>query len=188
MRPWYSVAILVLGTLISHAQSAAPHPRTPWGDPDLQGYYTNKYEYGTPFERPAAFVGRRVDEVSGKELADLASKRQQEALDRAPFFGGDPLGKIGNSAEFRDIYEVTRGSRAWLVTDPADGKIPPIVPEARSRVQDAGRGGSLWIFVPPARAPGASVGPSPPSAPPLRITTFRMSSAPRASRAARTNS
>jgi hypothetical protein len=126
-----------------HAQSAAAHPKTPWGDPDLQGYYTNKYEYGTPFERPAGFAGRRVDEVSGKELADLAAKRQQEALDRAPFFGGDPLGKIGNSAEFRDIYEVTRGSRAWFVTDPPDGRIPPIVPQARSRVQDAGRGGSF---------------------------------------------
>jgi hypothetical protein len=34
-------------------------PRTPWGDPDLQGDYTNKYEQGTPFERPAEFDGRR---------------------------------------------------------------------------------------------------------------------------------
>ena len=122
------------------AQGATPHPRTPWGDPDLQGYYTNKYEYGTPFERPAAFAGRRVDEVTGKELAEVAAKRQQEALDRAPFFGGDPQGKIGNSAEFRDIYEVTKGSRAWLVTDPADGKIPAMVPQARSRVQEGARG------------------------------------------------
>ena len=100
-------------------------------------------EYGTPFERPAAFAGKRVDEVSAQELADLMKKRQQEALDRAPFFGGDPEGKIGNSAEFRDIYEVTKGSRAWFVTNPPDGKIPPVLPEARSRVQDAGRSGSF---------------------------------------------
>jgi hypothetical protein len=143
MRVLTILGVCVVWSLSLLAQSAGPHPRTPWGDPDLQGYYTNKYEYGTPFERPAAFDGRRVDEVSGKELADLAATRQQEALDRAPFFGGDPAGKIGNSAEFRDIYEVTRGSRAWLVTDPPDGKIPPIVPQARSRVQDAGRGGSF---------------------------------------------
>ena len=32
-------------------------PRTPWGDPDLQGNYSNKYEQGTPFERPAEFEG-----------------------------------------------------------------------------------------------------------------------------------
>ena len=118
----------------------APAQRTPWGDPDLQGHYTNKYEYGTPFERPAAFDGRRVDEVTGKELAEVITKRQQEALDRAPFFGGDPEGKIGNSAEFRDIYEVTKGSRAWFVTDPADGRIPPLVPAARARAAEAGRG------------------------------------------------
>jgi hypothetical protein len=123
--------------------SRSSAPRTPWGDPDLQGYYTNKYEYGTPFERPAAFAGRRLDDISGKELADLVAKRQQETLDRAPFFGGDPDGKIGNSAEFRDIYEVTRGSRAWFVTDPADGRIPSLVPDARARVAEAGRGGSF---------------------------------------------
>jgi hypothetical protein len=126
------------------AQSApSAHPRTPWGDPDLQGYYTNKYEYGTPFERPAAFEGRRLSDVSPRELAELMTRRQQEALDRAPFFGGDPEGKIGNSAEFRDIYEVTRGSRAWLVTDPEDGKIPAVRLEARARVREAGRGGSF---------------------------------------------
>jgi len=44
------------------SQAAVPAPRTEarnftpaktvWGDPDLQGNYTNKYEYGTPFERP----------------------------------------------------------------------------------------------------------------------------------------
>jgi hypothetical protein len=135
----------LLSVPVAGAQStnASSHPKTPWGDPDLQGYYTNKYEYGTPFERPAAFAGKRVDEVSAQELADLMKKRQQEALDRAPFFGGDPEGKIGNSAEFRDIYEVTKGSRAWFVTNPPDGKIPPVLPEARSRVQDAGRAGSF---------------------------------------------
>jgi hypothetical protein len=129
---------------MAQSTSAASYPKTPWGDPDLQGYYTNKYEYGTPFERPAAFAGRRVEDVSAQELAELMKKRQQEALDRAPFLGGDPGGKIGNSAEFRDIYEVTKGSRAWFVTDPADGKIPAVLPEARARVQAAGRAGSSF--------------------------------------------
>jgi hypothetical protein len=135
--PW----TLLLSAAVAGAQStsASAHPRTPWGDPDLQGYYTNKYEYGTPFERPAAFAGKRAEDLSAQELAELMKKRQQDALDRAPFFGGDPEGKIGNSAEFRDIYEVTKGSRPWFVIDPPDGKIPPVLPEARARVQSAGR-------------------------------------------------
>src|SRR6187431_2071999 len=33
-------------------------PRTPWGDPDLQGVYTNSNEYMTPLERPDSFAGR----------------------------------------------------------------------------------------------------------------------------------
>jgi hypothetical protein len=135
--------VLAASAAAAQSSSATSHPRTPWGDPDLQGYYTNKYEYGTPFERPEAFAGRRPDQFSAQELADLVKKRQQEALERAKFFGGDPEGKIGNSAEFRDIYEVTKGSRAWLVTDPADGRIPPVLPEARARVEDTGRGGSF---------------------------------------------
>src|SRR5438105_8941829 len=35
--------------------------RTPWGDPDLAGVYTNSDESGIPFERPAEFAGRRLE-------------------------------------------------------------------------------------------------------------------------------
>jgi hypothetical protein len=114
-------------------------PKTPWGDPDLQGNYTNKYETSTPFERPAQFEGRRLEDVTAQELADAVKKRQQETLDRAPFLGGDPEGRIGNSAEFRDIYEITKGSRPWFVIDPPDGKIPPLTPDGRRRLAAARR-------------------------------------------------
>jgi hypothetical protein len=73
----------------------------------------------------------------------MMATRQQEALDRAPFFGGDPTGQIGNSAEFRDIYEVTRGSRGWFVIDPPDGKIPPLVASAKARVSAPAPRGSF---------------------------------------------
>jgi hypothetical protein len=109
-------------------------PRTPWGDPDLQGTYTNKYETSTPFERPKEFEGRRIEDVTREELVTTVKKRQQDTLARAKFFGGDPEGLIGNAAEFRDIYEIERGSRPWFVIDPADGQIPPMRPEARARI------------------------------------------------------
>jgi len=109
-------------------------PRTPWGDPDLQGSYTNKYETSTPFERPQEFEGRRIEDVTREELAAAVKKRQEDTLARADFFGGDPEGRIGNSPEFRDIYEIGRGNRPWFVVDPVDGHIPPILPEARARM------------------------------------------------------
>ena len=146
------VALLVLISFATaiHAQRAASSngsswtaPRTPWGDPDLQGNYTNKYETSTPFERPKEFEGRRMEDISAHELAAAVARRQEDTLARAKFFGGDPAGLIGNSAEFRDIYEITRGSRPWFVIDPQDGKIPPILPEARTRIANAARTGSF---------------------------------------------
>ena len=44
-------------------------PRTPWGDPDLQGAYTNKDENGIPMERPTQFQGKTIDQVQQSELA-----------------------------------------------------------------------------------------------------------------------
>src|SRR5499427_5775311 len=69
-------------------------PKTPWGDPDLQGNYTNKYEQGTPFERPADLEGKTLVDITDKELADLIQKRQQSALERDRFLSGDPTGTI----------------------------------------------------------------------------------------------
>jgi hypothetical protein len=98
--------------------------RTPWGDPDLQGNFTNKYEQSTPFERPAEFEGRRLEDVTGAELAAVLKKRQQQVDARQQGVGPN---------EFRDPLDVMRGSRAWLIVDPADGRIPPLTAEARRR-------------------------------------------------------
>ena len=153
--------LMVTASAVSDAQSARPGAgqlvggagtpgarwtpqRTPWGDPDLQGTYTNKYETSTPFERPKEFAGRRLTEVTREELAAAVSKRQQDTLARAKFFGGDPAGLIGNSAEFRDIYEIERGSRAWFVIDPPDGQIPPMVPGASARIAAQPRAGGSF--------------------------------------------
>jgi len=109
-------------------------PKTPWGDPDIQGNYTNKYEQGTPFERPAELEGKTLADIQSKELAEIIQKRQQRAIENAPFLSGDPTGTIAGPMEFRDIYEVAKASRPWFVTDPPDGKVPPMTPEARQRI------------------------------------------------------
>jgi hypothetical protein len=103
-------------------------PRTPWGDPDLQGNYTNKYEQSTPLERPDEFVGRRVEDVTGDELAHILAKRQQDVLARPAGVG--PF-------QFRDTLDVSKGSRAWLIVDPPDGRIPAMTPEAVHRLGPA---------------------------------------------------
>jgi hypothetical protein len=107
-------------------------PRTPWGDPDLQGNYSNKYEQGTPFERPAEFEGRTLDQIKGDELAQLVKERAEELLLNSPFTGGDPVaGNFGGAPAFYDRFEANRGSRPWFVVDPADGRIPQMSPEGQ---------------------------------------------------------
>jgi hypothetical protein len=110
--------------------SASPYEpkRTPWGDPDLQGTYTNKYEQSTPLERPAEFAGRRVEDVRGAELAEVLAKRNKQVVDRPAGIG--PL-------QFRDPLDVTKGSRAWLIVDPPDGHVPPLTPAALKRIGPA---------------------------------------------------
>ena len=43
--------------------------KTAWGDPDLQGVYTNNDESGIPLERPNQFEGKALDQVGFKLLA-----------------------------------------------------------------------------------------------------------------------
>jgi len=36
--------------------------KTPWGEPDLQGIYTNADENGTPMEQPPDLAGKRLED------------------------------------------------------------------------------------------------------------------------------
>jgi hypothetical protein len=123
-----AIASIVLGAcLVEAAGERAPYkaPRTPWGDPDLQGNYTNKYEQSTPLERPDEFAGRRRDEVTAAELAAVLAARNRQVLARPEAVG--PL-------QFRDPLDVTKGSLPWLIVDPADGKMPPMTADALRRL------------------------------------------------------
>jgi hypothetical protein len=102
--------------------------RTPWGDPDLQGNYTNLYEDGTPLERPGQFAGRTLDQVKGEELAKLKLAVQERTINN---FEG-PIHAPSNW--WQDALDLKRGSQAWLIVDPPDGTIPAMTPEAQRRI------------------------------------------------------
>jgi hypothetical protein len=108
--------------------------RTAWGDPDLQGSYTNTDESGTPFERPAEFEGKRAEDVTPAELEKAIQQRNERKARVAPTLGGAETG-AGPIHWFEDYN--SKNSRPWLVTDPADGKVPPQTDEARQRAAAA---------------------------------------------------
>jgi hypothetical protein len=109
-------------------------PKTPWGDPDLAGVYTNNDESGIPLERPREFEGKKLDDVSDSELAELRKERNDAAVARAPNLGVLPG---SNPVHWFENFGA-KNSRAWLVVDPPDGRVPPLVAEAQSRRAPAG--------------------------------------------------
>ncbi len=102
--------------------------RTPWGDPDVSGVYTNSDEAGIPFERPAEFEGRRLQDISGEELAAIQQKRREATIENAARQTQQPNPQLF----WWETLNATN-SRAWLVLDPPDGRIPPTTPEAARR-------------------------------------------------------
>ena len=148
MRNRVLISLGIVAAVVATAVAQTPRtyraPRTPWGDPDISGNYTNKYEQGTPFERPSELEGRTLDQISPAELKDILAARQKNSIERAPFNGGDPDGLIGGPAEFRDNNEILKGSVAWFVVDPPDGHIPAQVPDAAVRIRALPRNGSSF--------------------------------------------
>jgi hypothetical protein len=128
------VAVAGMQTAQSRAVGAAgaasyTPSKTPWGDPDLQGTYTNKDENGIPMERPTQFDGKKLEEVDdSSEFAEVVKERNQRALAAAAGIGGRDTG--AGPVHWYEHYDA-KNSRAWLITDPADGKIPPLTPAAQ---------------------------------------------------------
>lgn len=109
-------------------------PRTPWGDPDLQGNFTSIDELKTPMERPAEFEGRTLDSITE---AEMAARNKKIRADSANKVGGLTTANAP-SGWYEADYQVN--SRAWSVLDPPDGKIPPLTAAGRER---QGRGVKL---------------------------------------------
>jgi hypothetical protein len=111
-------------------------PRTPWGDPDLRGYWLS-LSY-TPLERPAELAGKAF---YTEEEAIAAFKAAVEADAEV-----DPREVHYDWKEYgMDAWQspVRPNLRTGLIIDPPDGRIPPLTPEGKQRVADARRGLSV---------------------------------------------
>jgi hypothetical protein len=118
------------------AAKAYAAPKTPWGDPDLQGIYTNKDENGIPLERPSQLAGKNLADVNDAELQDLIAERSKAAAERAPGIGGADTG--AGPTHWYEHYGA-KNSRAWLMVDPTDGVIPAPTAEATARNAERAR-------------------------------------------------
>jgi len=133
------VAVMVVATGSLPSRTVATNgggPRTPWGDPDLQGVW--RYEAAIALERPAEFKGREF--LTDEEVAARARVEEEQASSRLAGLEGAAVGRRsvaespirGNEYNSfwqdhgrpRKIYKQTS-----LIVDPRDGQIP-FTPEA----------------------------------------------------------
>ena len=104
------LAVLVLFSPASALAQGADAPLTPWGVPDLSGYW--EYRSTTPLERPAALAGREV--LTPEEEADYLIERHA-AIGRER--------DLQLNADWWQPGGLTDG-RTSLIVDPPDGRLP----------------------------------------------------------------
>ena len=131
-----TLAAALAAALAAQTSSSTPKlPRTSWGDPRIEGTYTNKDEFGTPFERPAEFEGKQRREFGPEHMAELMVERTRRAQAGAARIGGSATNDTGAGPPHWYEHLDASNSRPWLVSEPADGKVPAVTDAARQRAQ-----------------------------------------------------
>ncbi len=104
------------------AGTAAPSLKTPWGEPDLQGIWTD--EFDTPLQRPAKFANQ-----------EFFTPTQRAELDKAR---SELLGRFATERDINGAYNAAvffttkaTGARTSKIVDPPNGRLPALTPEAQ---------------------------------------------------------
>ena len=145
-----TAALAVLTALATYAQTPAV-PRTPWGEPDLQGTYSSEAELSVPFERQAQFGERRF--LTDAEFAQRRAQADKQILSDNSDFDLETAdrsnaGAVGSATSppphWLERSKVSR--RTSLVIDPPDGRLPPLAPQRPAAGRGRGAGTGLGTF------------------------------------------
>jgi hypothetical protein len=123
-------------------------PRTPWGDPDLQGVW--RYEAAISLERPKQFEGREFltdEEVAQRQRVedDQEAKRLggaegvdvgRRSVADSPIRGNEYNSFWQDHGRPRQVYKQTS-----LIVDPKDGRIPYTEDAQKAEARSAARYG-----------------------------------------------
>jgi len=106
--------------------AAAPALKTPWGEPDLQGIWTD--ETTTPLQRPARYANQEV--FTEAERAEL-DRARSEVLGRERRAERGTERDVSGSYNNVFVSFKRTGARTSLIVDPPNGRIPPLTPDAQ---------------------------------------------------------
>jgi hypothetical protein len=123
----HTIAVLMLaGAVLPAAAAQSQAMKTPWGEPDLQGIWTD--ESATPLQRAARYANQ-----------EFFTEEQRAELDRtrSELLGRERRTERGTELDVAGAYNgqftsVKRtGKRTSLIADPPNGRVPPMTPEAQ---------------------------------------------------------
>jgi hypothetical protein len=111
---------------VTQASAHAPAVKTPWGEPDLQGIWTD--ETDTPLQRSPKFANQ-----------EFFTQAQRAELDneRSALLRRDRRVERGTELDVAGAYNALfmtqkrTGARTSMIVDPPNGRMPPLTPEAQ---------------------------------------------------------
>jgi hypothetical protein len=123
--------VVLIGAPAASGQTATKL-RTPWGDPDLQGSWSNATT--TPLQRPAKYAGR-----------EFLTADERAALNQQTAIATDKRDQHGTADDVNGAYNGGWWERGWsdgrtsLIYDPPDGRIPELTPDGKKREAERAR-------------------------------------------------
>jgi hypothetical protein len=117
-----AISISVTSTFAQAPAASGVTLKTPWGEPDLQGIWTD--EFDTPLQRSAKFANQEL--FTDAQRTDLDQVRSA-VLGR--FATEKDLNGAYNAATFFSTKRT--GARTSKIVDPPNGRLPPLTPEAQ---------------------------------------------------------
>ena len=136
-----SLSVIVVITLSVIPAAAQSVPRTPWGQPDIQGIWD--FRTITPLERPTALADKEfltTEEAANleQETVDRNERLLQRDARRTEATASVDLGEDGAPGFYNNFWldgGTTSTGRTSLVIDPPNGRIPPLTAEAQQAVE-----------------------------------------------------
>jgi len=117
---------------VSAGAAAQDHPRTAWGEPDITGVYS---EFTTaPLERDPALGDKEF--FTPEEYEEFVKARLSQRFAADDTEPGTPEDvhysmEMFSLSEYEGVF--SPNLRTSIVTQPANGRIPPLLPEAQAR-------------------------------------------------------
>ncbi len=133
-----AAAFLTSVSLAGQGSSGYAVPRTPWGDPDLQGIWPSTHLVGVPLQRPVEF-GERAFLTDEEFAAREAQRQRQTDADEEEFVPERAGTADGTGPPAHWGERGTPQRQASLIVDPPTGRMPPMTPDGEQRMADRAR-------------------------------------------------